>query len=273
MTEPKIFKHGGDGNWRCRSQDAKGRWRTAKFITGTHEPGHGDEPPPITASGAFVRIPKAIRDTIAPKVEPAPEPQAQTPVAPQIEPTQSPQAEPAQTEPAKETSGFPPLCADAMSAGNIAAVAPPEMTQVDGMPPQSEAGTPNALEIPLVEMAVDTLFNFGEQFGGPKAPKASATEGFSAEQLRDTMVKAAKEVFPKADVEMGPAPTLVLSILAYGGLCYAHEDFRKNTAPWYLKLKTKFAGWWFRVKSGREARRRAKAAAQTQTEEEGNQDA
>lgn len=275
-TEPKVFKHGGDGNWRCRSQDDKGRWRTAKFVTGKHEPGYGDEPPRVTEKGSFITIPQAIRDTRTAQVEPkpaaTPEPQQNAPTPAISEPAKQAEPEIAKQEPSKETSDFPPFCDDARGKGGVI-LAESEIASPEGaILPPVEPEQPNSTEIPLVEMAIDTMFQLGEQLGGPKAPKLATVEAFSTEGLRNQMVKAAKEVLPSASVEMGPKKTLAACIVAYLGMCYSSEQFRENTAPWYIRAKGKFAGWWLKMKHGRDTRRKAKAE-QKETEKENSQNA
>lgn len=279
-TPPKVFKHGGDGNWRCRSQDDKGRWRTAKFIEGKHQPGLGDEPPPITDSGAFVTIPKAIRDTTAPaqpeqaaQAEPQPEPvaqpQAQPAPEPQNEPTQSPQPEPTQPEPAKETSGFPEFCADAMRNQSTPIVQATDATQAEGIVGDPVAPKPSKVEVPVVELLIDSMFSIGEGMGGPKAPKGSGTDGLSLETLRDKMVESGKAAFPAAEVEAGPKTTFFGCMGLYLYMCYTHEEFRKKAEPWYIRAKGNFASWWTRLKHRRQSKRREKEAAQPEPQAEG----
>lgn len=284
MNNPIVFKHTEDGKWRSRFNG-----RTFKFLEGTHEPGIDGGPPPTTPSGAFRMIPKPLRfdgdpaekredppaQSEAP--EPKPQPEAQTepqttqdPQPAQTQPSQPPQMETPQTASEPANTGFPTYCEDALrGASGISdgAGVEPEAEQQPNPFGETPAQTKKKKqEIPLIEMLVDSMFGMGEQLGGPKAPKSATMGAFSIESLRDNMVESAKEAFPGADVEMGPKTTFALCMAGYLGLCMSEQRFRENTTPWYLHFRGRIAGWWARVKYGRQKRKEEKAAKRKEPE-------
>lgn len=267
-TKPIIFRHKGDGNWRCRSQDEKGRWRTAKFETGKHEPGRGDEPPRVTEKGSFYVIPKAIRDTRLLASEAKPEPVAgKAAESPQPEPN-SAKDEPAKlAEPeiakqpqAEDINGFPEFCTDARGKGGAILGEADIASTTDGALPEIEPEPPQETEVPLVEIAIDAMFQFGEKLGGPKAPKSATMETFSTEGLRDQMVLAAKRVMPNGlSVKLGPWGTLGACMAQYLTTCYAMAQSREVPTPLFVKMKIKLASWWMKAGHWKQRRKAAKA--------------
>ena len=281
---PLVFKHGGDGNWRSRYRDEKGRIRTAKFREGYHQPGANGEQPPINESGSFVAIPKPIRDTLTPQqpqpeaepaqveatIEPTPQTEPQPENSPQTEAPQPPQSEePQQSEPAP-AEAFPEYCEDAMRGASESTTEPLELPQADTFEDPVAPGESKESDLPVIEMAVDTFLQLGEMLGGPKAPKSATMGAISTETLRDMMVKNGKAAFPGMDIEMGPKTSLGLCAIGYLGLCYSQEEFRKNTAPWYLRARAKFAGWWVNRKQRKAAAKQAAQEIKEQQKEESN---
>lgn len=263
--KPIVFRNKTDGEWRSRMQDEKGKWRTFKFVDGLNEPGVDGGPPPTVESGAFKRIPKAIRETLGTEAPAQPEPAAPTPAPEpaqsqdggQPEPAEPTQPEPAQSPQAPEKEVFPPLCADAMR------VPPPPTQEEAGGTGPTGPKEPGKLDIPVVEMMIDTMFAMGEAMGGPKAPKGSATEGLSMEGLRSTMVRAGNEAFPKANLDAGPKTTFFGCMCIYLVTCYQKEKFRENAAPWYERMREKIGLWWHRMRARRREKRENKKEEKT----------
>lgn len=276
---PIRYQHEQDGKWRVRYRDRKGRIRVDKWEEGKHAPGTDGGPPPLTDGGTFRTIPKVIREAHAPvTAEKTNEPAS--PVANTLDtephPAASDTAEQAQPETTAEPEpskmlDFPPLCDDARRG--------PSLDDSGGTAGSEKAPSPapadHKMEIPVVEMLIDTMFNLGEALGGPKAPKGSAmTEGFSMDQLRQTMVESGKQIIPKADVEAGPKLTFFGSMGIYLFLCYQHEQFRENARPWYVKIREKIGLSWHRLRQKRADRKKAKArASETSKKEEAGKDA
>lgn len=257
--KPIVFKHTKDGKWRSRFNG-----RTFKFEEGKHEPGVDGGPPPTVPSGAFKVIPLELRTReidLRRKAEIAEEKQAAQAQAepskePQVapEPEAKPEPEPEPTPPpapepvAQEPETFPAYCADAIGRIPATEAIPEEAgghlgdeEQPNLLPlPEDESADQSDDTLPLIEMLVDSMFQMGEQLGGPAAPKSATMGALTTEGLRDMMVRSAKEAFPSADVEMGPKTTLGLCFFGYLGLCYSRERFRQNTDPWL-----KVAGRWF----------------------------
>ena len=282
--KPIIFKHKEDGNWRSRTRDDKGRWRTFKFNAAMHEPGIDGGPPPTVPSGAFKTLPKAIRDTVNPEVakepeneperpaelaqpeptqtEPNPSPAQAAEVA-QPEPEQTPQPDAPEPEQNAANSAFPDFCADAKRAGFVAEASPEGTPQPE---PKAEK-----MDIPVVEMLIDSMFSVGEALGGPKAPPgSSASDGLTVEGLRKMMVKSGKEAFPKAEIEAGPKVTFFGCMAIYLFMCNQHEQFRENAAPWYERAKEKIGLFRYRVKNWFRSRKEKK---QPKPEKESKKDA
>lgn len=289
MSElPIVYRHQTDGKWRVRYRDPKGRIRVDKFIEGLHEPGIDGESPPLTEGHTFRTIPKAIRNTHtapveeAPAIEPepserSPEPQQVPTVEPetvqlQVEPTQqaeSPQLAPPQeatpertieAETAK-TEAFPEFCEDARRVDPISDSAPQEAPN-----PTESASKP--IEIPVVEMLIDGMFQMGEQLGGPRAPGGSAvTAGLTLESLREMMIKSGREAFPKAEVEAGPKTTFFGCMGLYLFICTQHENFRTNTAPWWQRAKERAGLWWHRTRTNWKQKRAARTSPKEEKED------
>ncbi|WP_269526508.1 hypothetical protein [Coraliomargarita parva] len=255
-SKAEVFFDDAEGCWKSRCNG-----RTFKHEPAIHQPTDASGKPPVTACGAFARIPKNLRKFSEPAPERKPEP----------DPTETPEP--------SSSSAFPEYAPEVKAFG----VTPEAAEQSPSPSPFAETsaqpGT-KPTELPVAAYCVDTLLKIGEAFGGPKAPEVQSGSPVSMEELRLMMIDGINDVFPRAGtLNMGPKTRLAIGFGGYLAMCYAQPEFRKNVQPIQqsikqrvfsslYKAKVRLASWWNARKALKN--HNAKQAANSQPQQENN---